>query len=351
MSVRVLEQRLRVLGTGSAVPGARISNDELLEAVERHCGRASRRRARAILSRLGVEGRFLVRDLAKPIERARPGNSNVDLAAAAMSEALASSSLAGEELTYLLGHTASPHTRLPPNIAWVADGLAYPGPFAELRQACTGFANALQLAAPMLRAPDATPVGIVGSETGSLHFDFTPSFVDTEQLVNCVQMSDGAGAIVLGPAAAEDDGGTIEALWFGSLGAGKQPGFWMAGDPVRDQVAGFRHDYEAVAKHGPELFQAGVEVAERVGASIRDVAFVLPHQANGNMAARMADAFDIPAERVVADGRELGNMGSASIWVAFDRLRRSGQLAPGDTVLVLGAEATKYLYGGFVYRH
>ena len=45
------------------------------------------------------------------------------------------------------------------------------------------------------------------------------------------------------------------------------------------------------------------------------------------------------------------NLGSAAIWVSLDRLRRSGRLRESDKVLVLGAEATKYLYGGFVYTH
>jgi 3-oxoacyl-[acyl-carrier-protein] synthase-3 len=53
----------------------------------------------------------------------------------------------------------------------------------------------------------------------------------------------------------------------------------------------------------------------------------------------------------VVHANHLGNLGSAAIWVSFDRLRRSGKLKTGDTLLVLGAEATKYIYGGFVYRH
>jgi len=47
----------------------------------------------------------------------------------------------------------------------------------------------------------------------------------------------------------------------------------------------------------------------------------------------------------------LGNLGSAAIWVTLDRLRRSGRLALGDRVMVLGAEASKYMYGGFLYVH
>ena len=54
-------------------------------------------------------------------------------------------------------------------------------------------------------------------------------------------------------------------------------------------------------------------------------------------------------ERVLVSGDRVGNLGSASIWVGLHLARTGGQLKDGDRVLVLGAEATKYLYGGFVY--
>jgi 3-oxoacyl-[acyl-carrier-protein] synthase-3 len=39
------------------------------------------------------------------------------------------------------------------------------------------------------------------------------------------------------------------------------------------------------------------------------------------------------------------------MWLALDRLRRSGRLRPGHRVLVLGAEASKFMFGGFLYIH
>jgi 3-oxoacyl-[acyl-carrier-protein] synthase-3 len=68
------------------------------------------------------------------------------------------------------------------------------------------------------------------------------------------------------------------------------------------------------------------------------------------MARLVSEAIDTPASRIIVDADKLGNLGSAAIWVSLDRLRRSGRLEIGDKVLVLGAEATKYLYGGFIYH-
>ena len=66
---------------------------------------------------------------------------------------------------------AEPHTLLPPNISWTADQLGFAGQYMELRQACTGFANALTIAASMLQSGAADRICIVGSETGSVFYD------------------------------------------------------------------------------------------------------------------------------------------------------------------------------------
>lgn len=349
--VRVISWPLQVLGTGSALPGESVSNERLLDAMSRLGGARVHRIAERVMPRVGVRGRHLARSLTESVETAREEHTNPRLAATAVRTALTSAQVDTTGLSYLIGHTASPHTLMPPNTAWTAQELAFPGPYMELRQACTGFANALQVAAGMLADPVSPPVAIVGSETGSLHCDLSPGSLDREQIVNCAQMGDGAGAIVLGGDAARGDG-VIETMWFGSLAADRRPGFWM--EPALDgtqRVIPFRHDYASVEKNGPALYHAGVDAARSAGYTMDGIDYLVPHQAGGHTARLVAQEFGIDPERVASDGETIGNLGSASIWVAFDRLRRSGRLAPGSRVLVLGAEATKFMYGGFVYRH
>jgi len=57
----------------------------------------------------------------------------------------------------------------------------------------------------------------------------------------------------------------------------------------------------------------------------------------------------IEPERVFVNAERLGNTGSAAIWLALAELRK--RLRPGASVLALGAEATKYMFGGFHYVH
>jgi len=189
---------LLVLGTGAALPGEPISTEELLTAVDRRFGLSLRRPGLAIARKLGIRTRHLCRDMARRLETPRKGHRNPELAAAAVRGAISDAGLVAQDLSYLIGHTATPARLMPPNIGQVAELLDYGGPFVEFRQACTGFANALVFAQGLLRA-GAGPVAIVGSETGSVFFDPHRAAKDAGQLVNLVQMGDGAAAIILAP--------------------------------------------------------------------------------------------------------------------------------------------------------
>jgi len=65
----------------------------------------------------------------------------------------------------------------------------------------------------------------------------------------------------------------------------------------------------------------------------------------------LSDHLGIARSKVVNDARQWGNLGSAAIWASLTNLIEQGDLSVGDKVLVLGAEATKYMYGGFIYQH
>ena len=346
---------LQVLGSGSALPGHAISTDELLGHFAEYLPIGAANKAKRIARRLGIENRHIARALREPVEAVNPEHSAPQLAARATHAALQQAGMPVASLGFLIGHTATPHTPLPSNTAWTADVLEYPGPHVELRQACTGFAAAVVLANGPISS-SRQPVAIAGSETGSVYFDPRLVTAEPDQLVNMVQMGDGAGAIILGPLL-DTAASRIEIPYFGSLGLGRAPGLMLgAGGSSRPQIgngglAHFSHDYAAIREHGMDLLRAGLDAAEGLGVHRDSVDWFLPHQANGRMAELCAAHLHLPAERVICDAKALGNLGSAAIWVSLDRLRRSGRLARGDRVLVLGAEATKFMYGGFLYVH
>lgn len=351
MSVRALKCDLSVLGTGLAVPGKPMPTEELVQRLHR-LGVERAKLCGAVADKLAVRTRFFCRDLETPVETPREGSTNPELGAAALTRALGAAGLNANDLQYLLAHTCTPHTSLPPNAGWVADLLQFDGPYAELRQACTGFANALVLALGMCASEPGRPVGIVGSETGSVYLDLRRLNADRGQLVSAAQMGDGAGAVVLAHRNGHT-GSRIIFAYYGSLGHGKKPGLtlhlggsWQPYDPKS-----FQHDFEHVKTSGPALIRGGLEVAREAGIDLAEIDWFVPHQANGRMGEVLAAGLGLPQEKFFVCGNEFGNTGSASIWMAFHRLRESGALKPGSKTLVLGAEATKFMLGGFLYVH
>lgn len=335
--------KLAVLGTGAALPGEAVDTESLIALLESRFGLSRGREARAVARRLAIRQRHICRAFDAADEEPRAGQSNPELCAEAVRGALADAGLAAADLGYLIGHTTTPARLLPGNIAFVADELGYGGPHLELRQACTGFANALMIAFGLLAMPGARPVAIVGSETGSLFFDPARVVEDSGQLVNLVQMGDAAAAIILGPGDARK--AHISAAWFGAIGLGRSPGLQL-----RQGQREFDHDFSAILAGGGLLFDAGRAAAELQKCPLEAADFIIPHQVNGQIGEALAGHFGQPGERFFVNADRLGNTGSAAIWLALDHLRKDG-LQARKRVLALGAEATKYMYGGFVYDH
>ena len=336
---------LAVLASGTCLPH-KWANPEFLAIVEERCSAPLRRRAERILSLLRIQSRHLSRPLGAMQATALPGCSNSELAAAALHRALNEAGLEPNDLGYILGHTTTPDTLLPPNIAHVAEHLDYRGPFAEFRQACVGFGSALAFAFGLLQSPKARPIAIVGSETGSLGFDPSRAAEDHGQLVNMVQMGDGAAALILGPERAANGAGTIFDAYTGQIGTNLHPGFHLKITPTGHME--FEHDFMRVREQGLALFDAGIRAAQATALPPDAADLIIPHQANGVIDKVLAERYGWPQERIFVNAVRLGNTGSAAILLAFDEARRG--LTPGATICLLGAEATKYMFAGFAFR-
>lgn len=338
---------------GSALPGAPFGTEDLLDLIDRRFDTDLRRRGRTLARALGIDQRHICRSFQHRREGPKAFCGNAELAAEAVRKALDDAGLCVSDLTYLIGHTATPAQPLPPNIAQVAHLLGYTGPYAEMRQACTGFANALVMASGLLADDAPGPVAVVGSETGSVFFDPAQADTDRGQLVNLIQMGDGAAAIVLGPGISQERPALVS-CYFGSIGCGRAASMKMThggsdAPAPPDGLAVFEHDFAAIGKSGFDLFDAGMAAAADLGIDLAAVRWVIPHQANGRLADLLAPRLGIPSGNIFINADRVGNTGSAAIWLALDEARKT--MAPGEMSLALGAEATKYMFGGFLYQH
>lgn len=355
MSERIFNGPLKLLGSGTALPGPPITTEELLKLIGEQLNIKFPRAVKRMANHMGIQTRHICRNFLNHLETPRQGDTNPEMSARALREALSDAKVDLSQLGYLFAHTTTPHTLLPPNVSWVADKVGFEGPYMELRQACTGFANCLQLCSGFIGEIGNSPIAIIGSETGSVFFDPREAEKNPEQIINMIQMGDGAGCAVLGP----DDGLSghhIKAMFYGALGIEWKPGLWLdrggSKMPYGDSGASnFRHDFASIKKNGILLFEAGVKAARKAGVVLEEVSYIITHQVNGRLQELVGPHIGVSPEKFFVNGDRVGNLGSASIWVALDQLRKSGKLNAGDSVLILGAEATKYLYGGFLYVH
>jgi 3-oxoacyl-[acyl-carrier-protein] synthase-3 len=342
-------------GSGSAMPTHGFKTADLLERVSPFLSLRARRRAEQIARKLSIDMRYFSRPLTCARERPVGQDTAPSLGARALRNASASSGRDAVSFGMLIGHTTTPHTQLPSNAAWIAQELNYDGAHMEVRQACTGFAAAAAVASALIRC-GVESVGIVGSEVGSVMLDLEQIEKDPTQIVNLMQMGDGAGAVIVGPYLGAQQS-RLEHFFYGSLRGAHAPAICLpqggSGSPQVDTpgIAHFRHDYTAIREHGTALLEAGLKAAQSLGIERETIDWWLPQQVNGRMAEVCARNLGLPPERVMVEAGAVGNVGSAATWIALDRLRRSGRLRAGDRVLVLGAEASKFMYGGFLYTH
>ena len=360
--VKFSEKPLKLLATASTLPGPPITNEQLFDAIRSQCvkagdktGENKARRAKAIVRLLGIKQRHMSRR--QDTALSEPTVDAPELGSRTLSKLLKDASLSTKDVDYLITHTASPHTQIPGNSAWMAERTELLCPYMELRQACTGFANALFIASGLLEtSKEINTIAIAGMEVGTIFFNLTPEFLDDEQLLNYMQMGDGAGGVLLS-ACGTNDRGIISDIYHGHIGIGRKPGLYMSGagsSNIGDnpgQIPHFRQNATSIKSSGPDLFLAGIECIAERGYALNEFDWIIPHQANGHIGERLSEHTGIPAERFVVDAPVHGNLGSAAIWVSLDNLIRSGKLLEGHRVLVLGAEATKYMYGGFIYTH
>jgi 3-oxoacyl-[acyl-carrier-protein] synthase-3 len=216
-------------------------------------------------------------------------------------------------------------------------------PAFDISAACAGFIYGISIGDQFIHTGQMRRVLVIGVELLSRSLNWNDR-------TTCVLFGDGAGAVVLGPAdesIAERRPGVISTKIFtdGSLadsltipGGGTQlPLTHAALDEAKNKVhmAG-QEVFKVAVKNLTSASKAALEVA---GLGVKDIDWVVAHQANMRILAQVASRLDIPLERFVINIERYGNTSSASIPIALDEAVRDGRIKPGHTVLMcaLGA--------------
>ena len=313
----------RITGTGSFLPPRRLSNADLVAQLAAQGVESS---DDWIVERTGIRARHF----------ADAGVFTSDLALKACRQALQASGRSAADVDLIIVATSTPDMVFPSTACILQSKLGAAGGAAfDVQAVCSGFIYALTVAEAMIRTGGARCALVVGAEIFSRILDF-------QDRTTCVLFGDGAGAVVLEASEtpgilATDihaDGRHVDLLCV----PGHVSGGAVSGKPL------LQMDGQAVFKLAVGVLEECARaVLAKAGKTEADVDWLVPHQANIRIMQSTARKLKLSMDKVVVSVDQHGNTSAASIPLALDGAVRSGQIQPGQTVLLEGVG------GGFAW--
>ncbi|MCH8685006.1 ketoacyl-ACP synthase III [Sphingosinicellaceae bacterium A1X5R2] len=320
--------RSRIIGCGSYLPQRVMSNEDLAQIVETS--------DEWIVERTGIRQRHVAADDEK----------TSDLATEAAKRALAKAGVDASEVELIVVATATPDDTFPAVATQVQRKLGVTqGAAFDVQAVCSGFIYALSVTDAMVRAGQAKVALVIGAETFS-------RILDWQDRTTCVLFGDGAGAVVLKAAPAEDihtDRGVL-ASRLHSDGRYRDM-LYVDGGPSSTRTTGYlRMKGREVFRHAVENLASVVgEVLDEAGFEPQDIDWVVPHQANRRILESTAKKLGLSMDQVVVTVDQHANTSAASVPLALDAAVSDGRIKPGD-LLLLEAMGGGFTWGGALVR-
>jgi len=278
------------------------------------------------------------------------GVATSHLATAAAQELLEQTHTRPEEIDAIIVATVTPDMQFPATACLVQNRLGASHAWGfDLSAACSGFVFALTVGAQFVGAGTHRKVLVIGS-------DKMTSILDYQDRNTCVLFGDGAGAVLLEPAESDDEG--ILDFQNDIDGSGGEylfmPGGGSLHPPSHETVDQKMH---YVHQTGSQVFKYAVRrmaevschLLERNGYSSRDLALVIPHQANLRIIRAMQERLGIEDSKVMVNIDRFANTTSGTIPLGLRDAVALGRLHKGDLVLLVAVGAG-YTCGGILLR-
>jgi len=255
-----------------------------------------------------------------------------------------------DELDMIIVATVTPDMMFPSTACLIQNNLKASRAWGfDLVAACSGFVYALTVGAQFVAAGSHQKVLVVGS-------DVMTSILNYEDRATCVLFGDGAGAVLLEPAAPGEDG--ILDFHHDIDGSGGCNLYMPAGGslhPASHETVDKKMHY--VHQEGKDVFKYAVRrmtevpkmLLERNGFRTSDLKLLVPHQANERIIRATADRLGLEDDRVLLNIDRYGNTTAGTIPIALVDALACGRLKKGDLVILLAVGAG-YTTGGILLR-
>ena len=249
-------------------------------------------------------------------------------------QALERSGIDAKEIDIIICATTTPDQILPSTGCLIQAELGCENAAGmDVFAACSGFIYGISMVESMIRTGQIRYALVIGAEVLTKYVDYTDRST-------CVIFGDGAGAAILGPV---EDGKGILSTKIRSDGRYEESLYARGGGTkfgTSHETIDSRMHYFSMK--GNEIFKLAVrsmaeislEMLEKAGHSIEEVAMVIPHQANQRITDAVASRLGVSEDKIYSNIAQTGNTSSASIPIALDECLQSGKIKEGDLVLL-----------------
>ena len=315
-------RRVRIAGLSTYVPPKVLTNADLEKLVETS--------DEWILQRTGIRERHI----------ADPGTATSDLAKEAALGAIRQAGITPDQLGFIVVGTTTPDMIFPSTACLLQAKIGATNAWGfDLGAACSGFTYALTTGMQLVATGAHDYVLVVGADVMS-------SIIDYRDRTTCVLFGDGAGAVVLGPAA--DGEPSIIDFAHEVDGTGGMALCMPAGGslrPASHETVDQRLHY--VKQDGQVVFKFAVRkteeisrrVLERNGIDPSQIDLFVSHQANRRIIQAAADRLGLPEHKVVVNLEKYGNTTAGTVPLALADAVKQGKLKKGDLVLLASVGA------------
>jgi 3-oxoacyl-[acyl-carrier-protein] synthase III len=280
---------------------------------------------------------------------AEPGVASSHLGTEAAKKLLVAKGIGADEIELIVLATVTPDMLFPATACLIQDRLGAKNAWGfDLSAACSGFAYALTVGAQFVGSGTHKKVLVIGS-------DVMTSILDYTDRATCVLFGDGAGAVLLEPAA---EGEGILDFSHDIDGSGGENLYMPGGGSLHPTSA------ETVAKRmhfvhqeGAQVFkyavrrmsEHAVNILERNGLSSKDLALVVPHQANLRIIKGMQERLGVEDSKVMINIDHFGNTTAGTIPLGLMEAVEQKRVKKGDLVLLIAVGAG-YTTGAVLMR-
>ena len=328
---------IEIIATGRSVPSRRVTNDELAKRLDTS--------DEWIRSHTGIGNRHIADDQTATSDLAY-GAAIAALGVLVERDTSLGGSLAAaaESLDVIVVGTATPDFNGFPSVACIIqDRLGAKNAGAvDVAAGCTGFVYAMDTAGGILvMGKQRKRALVIGAE-------ILTRITDWNDRGSCVLFGDGAGAVILEKTDAPSEGTGKRGVLRSVLGADGSGGEFLI-----NRAGGTRNPFKngQIVEAAPHIEMNGravynfavkavTDTIEQLlteeGASVDDLARIIPHQANARIVQAAAKRLGIPEEKFYLNIEEYANTSAASIPIALDELVRAGGVERGDLILTVG---------------